>query len=102
MSAVAVLLGGALGTYLLRVLFIGPVPAHRLPQRVRDTLQLVGPAALAALIATDIAHEATHPAALWPTVGAVLVAAFASWRTKNLAITILAGLASAILIGLLG
>src|SRR4029079_7310433 len=64
MSAILVLLLGAIGTYLLRLLFITLIPAHRLPDRARAALQLVGPAALAALIATDIGHAAAHPANL--------------------------------------
>ena len=101
MSPIAVLLGGAAGSYVLRVLFIALVPGHRLPERVRGTLQLVGRAALAALVATDIARAWADPVELWPGVGGVVVAALVSWATKNLALTILSGLASALLIGLI-
>ena len=101
MSPIAILRGGAAGSYFLRVLFIGLIPGHRLPERARGMLQLVGPAALAALVATDIARAATHPVELWPTVGGAAVAALVSWTTNNLAFTILSGLASAVLIGLI-
>lgn len=101
MSPALVLLLGAAGTYVLRVMFINLVPAGKLPSRVRTALQLVGPAALAALIATDIAHATAHPVTLWPTVGAVAVGGVAALLTKNLAFTILGGLAAAIAVSLL-
>jgi len=92
MNPVLVLLFGAAGTYLLRLLFIALVPAHRLPDRVRAALQLVGPAALAALIATDIGHAAAQPLSLWPTRASVASAGLISALTKNLGL--LAALAS--------
>jgi branched-subunit amino acid transport protein len=101
MSPVVMLLLGAAGTYVMRVMFINLVPAGKLPTRVRTTLQLVGPAALAALIATDIAHATAHPVTLWPTLGAVAVAGIAALLTKNLALTILGGLAAGIAVSLL-
>jgi branched-subunit amino acid transport protein len=100
MNPIWLLLLGATGTYCLRVLFIAMVPADRLPDRIRRALQLVGPAALAALIATDIGHSAAHPATLWPTLAAVLMAGLIAVLTKNLGFTILAGLIAALTIGL--
>jgi branched-subunit amino acid transport protein len=100
-SPILVLLLGALGTYALRLLFITLVPAHLLPQRLRDTLQLVGPAALAALVATDIGRAAGHPAPIWPTLAAVVIAGLVAAATKNLGLTIIGGLLGSLLVSFL-
>ena len=63
-----VLLLGATGTYLLRLLFITLIPAHRLPDGPRrPATGRTGGAG--ALISTDIGHAALHPANLWPSLG---------------------------------
>ena len=69
MSPILVLLFGALGTYRLRLLFTTLVPARLLPQRLRDTLPFVGPAAQAALVATDLGHAAGSAASIWANTG---------------------------------
>jgi branched-subunit amino acid transport protein len=97
MSPILVLLFGALGTYALRQLFITLVPAHLLPQRLRDTLPFVGPAALAALVATDVGHAAGSAASIWPTLAAVVIAAVG----KNLGLAIIGGLGASLLVGVL-
>jgi len=101
MSPIPVLLLGALGTYALRLLFITLVPAHLLPQRLRDTLQFVGPAALAALVATDIGHAAGHAASIWPTLAAVVSAGVIAAVSKNLGLTIVGGLGVSLLVSVL-
>ena len=101
MTPLAVLLLGAVGTYLLRVTFILVVPAHRLPQRLRNALQLVGPAALAALVATDICYSASHPSALWPTIAAVIAAGIVAALSRNLGLTIVGGLLSGLMVTVL-
>jgi len=97
MNPILVLLFGALATYALRLLFITLVPAHLLPQRVRDTLQLVGPAALAALVATDIGQAAGRATSIWPTLAAVGVAGVIAAASKNLGLTIIGGLTASLL-----
>ena len=101
MSPILVLLMGALGTYALRLLFIALVPAHLLPRRLRATLQFVGPAALAALVATDIGHAAGHPASIWPTLAAVVSAGVIAALSKNLGLTIIGGLGASLLVSVL-
>jgi branched-subunit amino acid transport protein len=101
MSPILVLLFGALGTYALRLLFITLVPAHLLPKRLRDTLQLVGPAALAALVATDIGHATGHEASIWPTLAAVVMAGLIAAVSKNLGLTIIGGLGASLLVSVL-
>jgi len=97
MNPILVVLFGALATYALRLLFITLVPAHLLPQRLRDTLQLVGPAALAALVATDIGHAAEHASSIWPTLAAVGAAGVIAAASKNLGLTIIGGLTASLL-----
>ena len=100
MNPILVVLFGALATYALRLLFITLVPAHLLPQRLRDTLQLVGPAALAALVATDIGHAAGHASSIWPTLAAVGAAGVIAAASKNLGLTIIGGLTASLLVTL--
>lgn len=101
MTPLAVLLLGAVGTYLLRVTFILVVPAHRLPQRLRNALQLVGPAALAALVGTDIRYAAGHQTNIWPTIAAVITAGVVAAMTRNLGLTIVGGLLSGLMVTVL-
>jgi branched-subunit amino acid transport protein len=101
MNPILVLLLGALGTYALRVMFIRLVPAHRLPERLRTALQLVGPAALAALVATDIGHAAGCASSIWPTLAAVVSAGLIAGFSKNLGLTIIGGLLASLLVTVL-
>ncbi len=92
MTATLALLVGALATYVLRVSFIALVPADRLPARVRLALDDVGPAAMAAIVATHLAHR-SGPAGLWsPSLVAAFVAALVAWRTRSLGATVLVGI----------
>ena len=52
MSAALVLTAAGMVSWVLRVVFIVLVPAHRLPQSAHRALRHTGPAALAALVAT--------------------------------------------------
>lgn len=87
MTAALVLLAAAAATWLLRVLFIGIVPADRLPARMRQALPHVGPAVLAALIVTGLVRGGGVPALLVPTPQhlALLTAGLVAWRWRNLA-----------------
>jgi branched-subunit amino acid transport protein len=86
---------GAAGfvSWLLRVSFIDLFPARRLPPKIRTALEAGGPAAITALIATELSQtalpEGTLPAALLATAGASI----AAWRYRNLALTTGAGVA---------
>ena len=87
MTAVLTLFGGAVASYLLRVLLLAVVPAERLPARVREALPHVGPAVLAALIVGTLAHTPSVAAAL-----ALLAAGLAAWRFRSLAAPMAAAL----------
>ena len=86
---------GALATWLLRVSFIGFVPADRLPAAVRRALAHVGPAVLGALVVTGLIGHRGPAALLVPSAShlALLVAGLVAWRIRNLAAPIAAALA---------
>lgn len=101
MSAPVVLVLAAATTWLLRVSFITLVPAARLPDRVRRSLDDVAPAVMAALVVTHLSHGA-GPAGLVSTDAvAALVAAAVAWSTRSLAWTAAAGVGAAALLRLL-
>lgn len=90
------MLAGAVVSWLLRIGFIVIVPARRLPESVRRLLDRTALAALAALLATALAHDPT-PAGLLhvpPALGATVVGALVSARTRNMGLTVLAAVAA--------
>jgi branched-subunit amino acid transport protein len=89
MTALIASLGAAVATYVLRVLLITLVPASHLPAGVRRFLPYVGPAVLAALVATALfPPSAVQPAFL---VAAALTAV-AARRGGNLVVATAVGL----------
>jgi branched-subunit amino acid transport protein len=76
---VIALFGGAVATYLLRLLLIAFVPPERLPARVREALPHVGPAVLAALIGGSAVHAGGYAAL------ALVAAGLVAWRFRSLA-----------------
>jgi MYXO-CTERM domain-containing protein len=94
MTAFAILAAGGAVTWLIRVAFINFVPSSRLPPIARRAVEGVGPAAMAALIATELSqHVQTggtgEPAA---SLGAAVVAGLAAWRTRKPALTVVVGI----------
>lgn len=95
MSYAATIVVIGIGTYLLRLSFIGIVGERSVPDWAMVPLRYVAPAVLAALVAPvvllsdgalDIA-PATNPRAL-----AALVALVVAWKTKNVAAVFVAGM----------
>lgn len=84
------------GTYLTRLSFIGLFGNRELPARVREGLEFIAPAVLAALIVPAVVRpEGVIDLSLAnPRWLAALVAGFVTWRTKNIALTAVAGLAA--------
>jgi branched-subunit amino acid transport protein len=82
MSAALVLTAAGLVSWVLRVLFIVLVPAHRLPQGANRAVRHTGPAALAALVATGLARSGSggSPA---PLLLALLAAALVARHTRS-------------------
>lgn len=88
-----ILLAGA-GTYAMRASFLAF--AHRLatvPPAVARVLRQIPPAALAAIVAPALLRPDGHLDLLQPTLLAGLVAAGVAWRTRNVGITVVVGIA---------
>lgn len=88
-----ILLAGA-GTYAMRASFLAF--AHRLatvPPPVARVLRQIPPAALAAIVAPALLRPDGHLDLLQPTLLAGLVAAGVAWRTRNVGITVVVGIA---------
>jgi branched-subunit amino acid transport protein len=102
MSAFVIVLAAAVATWLLRIAFISLVSVDRLPPRVRRSLDDVGPAVLAAILATSVLGG--HGAAAVPLrpVLATLLAGVAAWRTSSLPATVTTGVVAYGLLGWAG
>ncbi|MEN8113502.1 MAG: AzlD domain-containing protein [Actinomycetota bacterium] len=96
MTDLAIILTIGVGTYLLRLSFVGIIGDRTMPDWAMVPLRYVAPSVLAALVApavllregaVDLA-PATNPRAL-----AALVALVVAWKTKNVAAVIVAGMA---------
>ena len=94
MSALLTLSACAVATSLLRVAFITLLPADRLPGAAHRALRYAGPAVLGAMVVTSLIGP-DGLAALAPSARhlALLAAALAAWRVRNLAAPIIAALA---------
>lgn len=93
MNAAIVLVGAGLASWVLRIGFIGLIPAGTLPVRIRRALDVTGPSAMAALIANDLMHEASRGAAVFTgALIATAVAALVMWRFQNLVLVTVAGI----------
>jgi len=83
------------GTYLMRSIFILRVGKTTLPRLLEQGLKYVGPAVLSSLVAVSIAQGAGIMGVIAPrpeTVGMVVCVLVAWWR-KNVALTVVVGLA---------
>jgi len=97
MSDFAIVVAIGIGTYLIRLSFIGIVGDRAMPDWAMVPIRFVAPAVLAALAAPAVLlHDgdlavspATNPRAL-----AAAVALLLAWKTKNVAVVIAAGMAT--------
>ena len=91
-----VMLGGMAVTIAIRLSFVALLPIERLPARLRDGLRYVPPAVLAALVLPALLRpDGSLDLTLgnvWLLAGAL--AALVAWRTGNIWLTILAGMAA--------
>lgn len=93
-----ILISGA-GTYAMRASFLAA--AHRLnevPPAMARVLRQIPPAAVAAIILPALVRPDGDLDLVQPRVLAGLVAALVAWRTRNVGLTLLVGMA--VLIGL--
>lgn len=94
----AIVLAGA-GTYALRASFLAA--ARRLvdlPPAVERILRQIPPAVLAALVVPALVRPEGSLDLWQPQLAAGLIAAVVSWKTRNVALTLVVGMA--VLIGL--
>jgi branched-subunit amino acid transport protein len=90
---VAIVASGA-GTFAMRASFLAF--AHRMatvPPAVTRILRQIPPAALAAIVAPALLRPEGHVDLLQPTLLAGLAAAGVAWRTRNMGITVVVGIA---------
>lgn len=88
----AIVLSGA-GTYAMRASFIAL--AHRMaevPPAVQRLLRQIPPAALASIVVPALVRPEGSLDLLQPRLAAGLVAAAVAWRTRNVALTLVAGM----------
>jgi len=95
MTNVGIIFAIGIGTYLLRLSFIGIVGDRVMPEWALVPLRFVAPAVLAALIAPAVllnegaldVSPASNPRAI-----AALVALLLAWKTRSVPVVIAAGL----------
>ncbi len=86
-------------SWVMRVGFILAVPAGRLPEWLRRSLDHAGTAAMAALLVATLTHGSGGLASVsLPMLVATGVSGVVAWRTRRLGLTIVVALA--VLVGL--
>ena len=92
MTALLVLASAGAVSWVLRVLFITLVPARNLPEKLRIALTSAGPAAMAAMLATEFNDtRSVENTALAPWVVGAAIAALLAHRVRNLGVTVVGG-----------
>lgn len=94
----AIILAG-IGTYAMRASFL--VFAHRLadvPPGVQRLLRQIPPAALASIVVPALLRPEGRLDLWQPRFVAGVVAALVAWRTRNIALTLVAGIGLVMLI----
>lgn len=97
MSEFAIVVAIGIGTYLIRLSFIGIVGDRAMPDWAMVPIRFVAPAVLAALAAPAVLLHDGALAVSPPTNPRALAAAVAlllAWKTKNVAVVIAAGMAT--------
>jgi len=95
MTNLFIVLTVGVGTYLLRLSFIAVVGSRSMPDWALVPIRYVAPAVLAALVAPAVLIRngvfdlapASNPRAI-----AALIAVLVAWKTKNVAVVIIAGM----------
>ncbi len=96
MSLWLVMIAGGLLTFLTRLSFIALLDRIRVPDWFRRGLRFVPVAVLSAIILPELTSPDGHLFLSWrnPQLLAGGVAILVAWRTKNVILTILAGMAA--------
>jgi branched-subunit amino acid transport protein len=88
-----------IGTFAMRASFLAF--AHRLsevPPAVQRVLRQIPPAALASLVIPAFVRPEGHFDLLQPRLAAGLVATVVAWKTKSVALTLVVGMATLMLL----
>ena len=91
----AFLLGG-MGTYLMRLSFIGLMGGRTMPASVERALSYVGPSVFAAIVMPAVLGD-DGVNRLWspdPQLIAALIAGYVTWRTRNIPLMLVVGMAT--------
>jgi branched-subunit amino acid transport protein len=100
----AILLAG-IGTYLMRASFLAILSDGAIPPFVERSLRYVGPAVFAAIVLPRVLGEpglTALSASPTPEMLAIVVAAAAAWRSRNVPITLAIGMTALWLFQALG
>ena len=81
-----------IGSYAFRSVFILALADRTPPPLVSKALRNVGPAVLSALVATDL-WGPNASAVGTPELAGVVAAGLAAWRTRNLIVSVVVGMA---------
>ena len=81
-------------TYSMRAVVIVAMANRTIPPPVARALRSVGPAVLAALAVNLAAGGAGGPNLAWVEATSLVVAGIVAWKTRNLIVTLLAGMAT--------
>jgi branched-subunit amino acid transport protein len=79
-------------TYSMRAVVIVAMANRTIPASIERALRSVGPAVLAALAVNLAAGGEGGPSLTWPEALALTVAGLAAWKSKNLIVTLTAGM----------
>ncbi|MDP1819592.1 MAG: AzlD domain-containing protein [Acidimicrobiales bacterium] len=95
---IAIVFAG-IGTYAMRASFL--VFAHRMadvPPALQRLLRQIPPAALASIVVPALLRPEGHIDVVQPRLLAGAIAAIVAWRTRNIALTLVVGIASVMLV----
>ena len=104
MTEMVALLALAVASWVLRIGLVVLVPASRLPDAIRSSLDHLAPAVLAAILVLDLAGSVSASADVVDgvaTLGAAGLIAVVAWRTRNLALTAIVALAAVVMLDLI-
>ena len=93
MSPLAQILIAGLGTYLIRISFIALADRiGEIPPRVQTMLSMIPPSVLAAITANSLFYDGDSVRGFDEWHLAIVVVAFISWKTKNVALCLFVGM----------
>jgi len=93
MSPLAQIIIAGIGTYLIRISFIGLAGRiGEIPPRVKTMLSMIPPAVLAAITANSLFYSGDDLRGFDEWHMAIVVVGLISWKTKNVALCLFVGM----------